>query len=83
MYIVIVYSPQQAQLLQAKALAQGCNLGRIPTPRGLVRSCAYSYQFDEGCLDIVRRIVMSYNIKIHGIYEKVYMYGKESYQKIL
>lgn len=83
MYIVIIYSPQQAQLLQAKASIQGCNLGRTPTPRGLVRSCAYSYLFDEGCIDIVKRIVSSYNIKIHGIYKKVYVYGKESYQKIL
>ncbi|MDI6601143.1 MAG: DUF3343 domain-containing protein [Thermoanaerobacteraceae bacterium] len=83
MYMVIVYSPQQAQLLQVKALTQGCSLDRTPTPRGLVKTCAYSYYFNENCLETVKKMVSAYNIKIHGIYKKVVVFGKESYQKIL
>ncbi len=83
MYIVIVYSPQQAQFLQSKALTAGCRLCSMPTPRGLVRTCAYTFYFDESCFDMVKKLIFTYNIKIHGVYRKVFMYGKESYEKIL
>jgi hypothetical protein len=83
MYIVIAYSPQQAQLLQSKTELCGCKLCRTPTPRGLVKTCAYSYLFEESCFNIVNEVITKYNIKIYGVYMKVFMYGRESYEKIL
>ncbi|TZE82268.1 putative Se/S carrier-like protein [Calorimonas adulescens] len=83
MYLVIVYSPQQAQLLQTRAQTSGCSLIRTPTPRGIVQTCAYSYYFDETCFETVKKMLKLYNIKIHGIYKKVEMFGKDSYQRIL